>query len=177
MNARNVSIRLRLTIWYAAAMLVILGIAFVGIYLHMRSKLESMALGNLDDGYTTVEAVLKNSGGDIFDVYHLGHGSMFRVQQKGKILYVTNTWTDAGLEDAAEGAPPQTYHPWQAPGGRHFMVRVGMVPEFDFDLSYANDVTSTRESISNLGAILLAAIPAAIILALAGGHFLAGRAL
>jgi heavy metal sensor kinase len=56
-------------------------------------------------------------------------------------------------------------------------MKKGSVPEYDFEILYAFDISDTTESIKNLALILIAGIPAALLLALLGGYFLAGRAL
>ena len=68
MRLGELSIRLRLTLWYVAVLLVILAAVSTGVYVFVRRNLESTVRAKLEEGYGTVEAVIKNSGGDIMDV-------------------------------------------------------------------------------------------------------------
>ncbi len=171
------SIRLRLTLWYTLVLIVILSVVSFGSYFFMRNRLESEARSNLENGFSTVETVVKNSGGDLSDVYHLGQESLFQLSQEGRVVYQTLTWQyrlwsgeskDEGLNESS---------PWKSPGGSLFLLKKGIETDSGFEIVFAQDVTSTMEYIKGLAVILLAGIPFALILSVLGGYLLAGRAL
>lgn len=177
MSSRRTSIRLRLTLWYAAVLVLILGVVSAGIFIITRNRMESMARRRVDDGFSTVAAVIRNSGGDIFDVYHLGHIDKFRLRWHGDKKYQTRSWEFAGLAAALEGGPYEPYGEWRSPNGRLYILKMDSIPDYGFELTFAKDATDFEESMRNLASILVAVIPFAIILAAAGGYLLAGRAL
>jgi len=173
----NLSIRLRLTLWYAVVLMVILSIISLGTYFFIRSRLESMERGKLDSGYATVETVLRSSGGDISDIYHLGQESMFQLVQDGRIVYQTLTWQDRLWSETEKDESFGKSGLWQSPEGTLYWLKKGKELVFGFEIIFAQDITSTIENLKNLAVILMAGIPFALILAVLGGYFLAGHAL
>ena len=173
----NLSIRLRLTIWYAVVLMVILSIISLGTYFFIRSRMESMERGKLDSSFATVETVVKSSGGDISDIYHLGQESMFQLARDGRVVYQTLTWQDRLWSGTEKDERFDKSGSWHSPDGSLYWLKKGMEAVFGFEIIFAKDVTSTMEHIKSLAVILMAGIPFALILAVLGGNFLAGRAL
>ena len=97
MSFFSLSIKARLTAWYTVVLMFILIAISVAIYLFAENRLESMVREKLDAGYGVVESVILNSGGDIFDVVHLGHDNPFQLFQKDTTAYVTRAWIETGL--------------------------------------------------------------------------------
>ena len=174
---RNLSIRLRLIIWNAFVVLLILCVVFLGIYFFMQNRLDTLVQSKVDIGYKTIEDVIRNSGGDICDLYHLGQGIMFQVTKEGKPIYQTETWTDSPWTASLSEERMNPYGSWRTQDARFFKLKRGSVPEYSFEILYAFDASDSIESIKNLILILIVGIPAALMLALLGGYFLAGRAL
>ena len=113
----NLSIRLRLTLWYTAVLLVILFVISLGSYLFMRNRLESMARSRLEGGYATVETVIRNSSGDLMDVYHLGQESLFQLTRDGSVVYQTLTWQDRLWAGTLTDKSFDESHSWKSPEG------------------------------------------------------------
>ncbi len=177
MIVRNLSIRLRLILWNAFVVLLILSIVFLGIYFFMQNRLDSLVQSKVDIGYKTIEDVIKNSGGDICDFYHLGQDIMFQVKKEGKPVYQTEAWTDAPWTASLSEEQINPYGSWRADDTRLFKLKRGSVAEYGFEILYAFDTSDSTESIKSLVLILIAGIPFALALAILGGYFLAGRAL
>jgi heavy metal sensor kinase len=174
---RNLSIRSRLILWNAFVVLLILSIVFLGVYFFMKTRLDSLVQGKVDIGYKTIEDVIKNSGGDICDFYHLGQEILFQVKKDSKPVYQTQAWTDAPWTSSLSEERIDPYGSWRTADSRLFKLKRGFVPDYDFEILYAFDASDTMASIRNLALILVAGIPVALLLALLGGFFLAGRAL
>jgi heavy metal sensor kinase len=173
----NLSIRSRLTLWNAFVVLLILSVVFLGVYFFMKARLDALVQSKVDIGYKTIEDVVKNSGGDVCDFYHLGQDIIFQVIKEGKPVYQTEAWTDAPWTGALPETQMNPYGRLQTEENRFIELKKGSVPEYDFEIFYAFDASDSRESIKSLVIILIAGIPVAFLLALLGGHFLAGRAL
>ena len=174
---RNLNIRFRLILWNAFVVLLILSIIFLGIYVFMQTRLDALVQSKVDLGYKTIEDVIKNSGGDICDFYHLGQEIMFQVLKGGKPVYQTEAWTDASWTAKISPDKIDPYGDVKTEKNLFFKLKRGFAPEYDFEILYAFDASDTTESIKSLVLILVAGIPAALLLALLGGYFLAGRAL
>lgn len=177
MSLKKPSIRVQLVLWNAVVLLLILGSVFFGTYIFMQNKLESMAQSKLNDGFQTVEDVVRNSNGDICDFFHLGQDILFLVLKKGKPVYQTEAWTEAGWTAMVKKEQIDPFGIWKTGDNRVFRLKKAEVPEYSFEILYALDATDTSESKKSLAAILVAGIPVALLLAIIGGFFLAGRAL
>jgi heavy metal sensor kinase len=174
---RNLSIRLRLILWNAFVVLLILSVVFIGIYFFMQNRLESLMHSKVDTGYGTIEDVIRNSRGDICDLYHLGQNIMFQITKEGKPVYQTEAWTEAPWTASLSKERIDPYGSVRTEDDRVFRLKRGSVPEYEFEILYAFDARDTTESIKSLVLILIIGIPAALLLAVLGGYFLAGRAL
>jgi heavy metal sensor kinase len=174
---RNLSIRLRLILWNAFVVLLILCFVFLGIYFFMQNRLDSLVQSKVDTGYKTIEDVIRNSGGDICDLYHLGQGILFQVTKAGKTIYQTEAWTDAPWTASLSVETMNPYGSWHTQDSRFYKLRRGSVDEYGFEILYAYDASDSTEGIKNLSLILIVGIPVALVLAFLGGFFLAGRAL
>ena len=177
MKLKKSSIRFRLTLWYAAVLLIILCIVSIGVYAFMHSRMKSMAQSKLDSDFTTVENVVKFSFGDLYDVLHLGQTSMFLITKEFTNVYYTEAWENIHFTIRFDKESYKPYRSWRSPEGRFFKIKQGTIPEVGYELAFAQDVTEIKENLRTLLTILLAGIPCALILALIGGYILAGRAL
>ena len=171
------SIRLRLTLWYTAVLLAIQAAVSLGVFLFMQNKLEAMARKELEGGYGVVEDVLRISEGDLMDVVHLGQTRMFQITRNGVVVYQTEAWKTAPWTKELTGEAAGAGRRVRTQDGRTYALKSGAVPEYGFEITSAHEATASIESIRSLAWILVAAIPCALVLALAGGYLLAGRVL
>ena len=174
---KRFSIRFRLTAWYAAVLVVILGFLSIVVFLFVRGSLNSLYRGKVETGFETVETILRNSGGDVFDVIHLGNENAFRLTGKEIAPYITEAWHELDIEGKKDEAPFEHLDRFRTPDGRLFLVKTDSIPAYHLQLSYAQEATAMEESLRSLSMILLFSFPGALLLAVAGGYFLAGRAL
>jgi len=171
------SIRLRLTLWNAAVLMIILVVVSLGSFLFMRNRLESIARSRLDNGYSSVETVVKSSGGELSDIYHLGQENLFQLSQAGRVIYQTLTWQDIIGSGTPLDAQFEDSGSWRSPNGSLYRLKKGMEPVSGYEIVFAQDITSAKATLRSLAVILTAGVPFALILAVLGGYFLAGRAL
>jgi heavy metal sensor kinase len=186
MSPRAPSIRFKLTSWYTAVLVVIVAALSLSIFLFVRGRLNTIAAGRLETGYGIVEDVILNSGGDIFDVYHLGHAKPFKIVRADTTIYRTDSWAqlypDKRGKGEKRGAEPvetilEPYETLEMPSGELYLIKTDTIPQYDMRLYFAQESAGLEESIRNIAIILLLGFPAALVLAIIGGYFLAGRAL
>jgi heavy metal sensor kinase len=177
MSRRGPGIRLRLTLSYMAVLLIILLLVFAGIWYLMRDRVDMMVRSSLDAGYATVETIVINSGGDIFDLRHMGDDELIMLTMNGEPEYQTLGWDRAGLPVGRADLDFEEYVSWQTDGGRSFSIRRGSIPEYRYTLYYARETTEAAAIPGELAAVLLIAGLGAVLLSLIGGHYLSGRAL
>jgi heavy metal sensor kinase len=157
--------------------MVILGVMSIGTYFIMRNRLESLAISKLDSSYAIVEAILRNSRGDLYDIYNLGQSDIFQLAQNGQVVYQTSAWQNKTWTEMLDYGSFEKYGLWRSKEGPIYWLKKGKEPEYSFEIIFAQDSTSTTESIKSLAIILIIGIPCALILAVLGGYFLAGRVL
>jgi heavy metal sensor kinase len=177
MSRRGAGIRLRLTLSYMAVLLCILLLVSFGIWYLLRDRVEMMVRSSLDAGFATVETVIINSGGDIFDLRHMGDDELILLLMNGEPEYQTLGWDRSGLPVDRVGLDIGEYAEWAFTNGRTFAVRKGPIPSYRYTLFYARDITEAAAVPEELAAIMVLAGLAAVVLSLIGGYFLAGRAL
>lgn len=174
---RRSSIRFRITLWYAVVLLLVLTVGSTAVYSFVKGKLESTARGRLDQGYTLVSTILVNSGGDIFDIMHLGEAYPFRLTKNGRVEFETQEWKRSGLGAFVDAGHDHPYDSWKSSSDEIYEIRHGAIPEYGYELVFAHVTTGVAESLGVLASVLLAGIPIVLLLAIVVGYFLAARVL
>jgi len=172
-----VSIRLRLALWYVGVMALILAAVAAGVYGFTRGRLEQLDDVRLADEYGMVASLIRNSEGDVYDLYHIRDALLFRLVLPGGGPYTSRPWEASPLPQPGEEVSDWPREWWRADDGRSWLLRSGSVPELGFEVVVAHEVTGTAHAVRSLATILLAVLPAALLLAVGAGWFLAGRAL
>ena len=176
MNPLRLSIRLRLTLWNTAVVMLIVSFMLLIIFMFLRSRILSSVEEKAEAGYATVADVITNSGGDLYDVVHLGQSRLFLITTPDE-PYLTVAWAGAHLPqtlDLNEYAPFGTFN---SPDGNRYMLKVGRIPQYDYKLGYAVDATETYQYLSRILTIFEIVLPGILILSLIAGYAMAGRAL
>ena len=176
MNPFRLSIRLRLTLWNTAVVMLIVSFMLLIIFMFLRSRILSSVEEKAEAGYATVADVITNSGGDLYDVVHLGQSRLFLITTPDE-PYLTVAWAGAHLPqtlDRNEYAPFGTFN---SPDGNRYMLKVGRIPQYDYKLGYAVDATETYQYLSRILTIFEIVLPGILILSLIAGYAMAGRAL
>jgi signal transduction histidine kinase len=183
----TLSIRTRLTIWFAALVAVILMLLGVGVLFAASWGLRKAADQELTSGIDGVAAFLHHKL-DIHEMNNLNEelrehsallprGKMFRVSfLDGSIIYqpdamaVVTTIIPRGNELRKESI---------AVHGRSYRTisRFGKVGSYTFLIQVAVDQTKYRELTTGLTWILILSVPLGGLLAAFAGHWMSGRAL
>jgi len=179
MRVKVSSVRLRLTLWYVAVLAtIIIGFA-LGTYVFVRESLLLQINNHLERDLATVLRVAQQGGRDLAALTRHGNVSLFRVTTGGTLLVESERWSRAGLGEASGPATGGKSLTITAADGEHYRVKTGAVKAAGEELrvEVAHEEQTLRQSLRSLAVILLLGIPAALLLAVAGGYFLAGRAL
>lgn len=185
------SIRLRLTLWYAAALTIIVVAFSAAVYLLVRRSLTGQAEAQLERDLSVLRRVIAD---DLHDLHELDeHGSImyFRIRGAAGVLFETADWKRAHLAGAAaDGQSGVTRH-WHSPSDHTFFLRSdsvtappqgqehlpGMLPGEQLDMTVATDAELAEQSLHTLLLALVLGVPCAALAAIVGGYFLAGRVL
>jgi heavy metal sensor kinase len=165
------SVRTRLTLWYGAALLLIVAAFALTAFLFVRARLLAYAEHELDEAFERVEATVRRDPQEAYELEKHGAVALYEVREGDRIIHRTAQWAPLGLS-SGNGQ-------WTSPQGRAFRLRSDVIDDAGrrFRLAVAWDETSSRDAIRTLGLILLLGIPCAGALALVGGYGLAGRLL
>jgi len=182
------SVRVRLTAWYAVSLAVVILLFSVGIYIFVRSSLlrqldrhlegdiagvEITLRKELDEAQEKVEEEIKDEMEDI------GVVALFQVTCGDRIVYRTAGWDRARLSDAAGSM--RSDHPWlwTSPDSRVYRLKASGVQGSGrtFDIMVALDMAPISNALHILAVTLIVSLPCALAVAVIGGYFLAGRVL
>lgn len=182
----TLSIRTRLTIWFATLVCVILALLGGGVFLGASWGLRKAADQELTSGIDGVETFLLHKLGrhemDNLNEELREHsslmprGKMFRVSDHGRVIY---------QPDAMSAVPSvqPTAHELRkmsiAAAGRSYRTisQIADVGTYTFLIQVAVDQTEYEELMTGLGWLLILSIPVAGVLAACAGYWMSGRAL
>jgi len=179
MNLALRSVRLRLTVWYAGALAIMIFIFSLGIYFFVHTRLMRQLDRQLDRDFATVVKSLSEGAGELEEIEEHGAVALFQVSEKGQLVYRSLPWLTARLEKVLPENPSQGRESLVNRAGRRFRLRVANVAEAEhtYSLLVARSEEVMRQSLQTLALILVIGFPIALTLALVGGYFLAGRLL
>jgi heavy metal sensor kinase len=173
------SVRIRLTLWHVAVLAtIILGFAF-GTYFFVRESLLRQIDNHLERDLATVQRVALHGTEELAVLAHHGNVALFRVNENGSLLAATERWDSSGLGDITPGSGTGKSLSIKGADGERYRITslVLNAAGRELRIDVAHEEQAVRQSLRSLKLILLLGIPAALLLAIAGGYFLAGRAL
>jgi heavy metal sensor kinase len=173
------SIRVRLTLWYAGALGVLLLAFAFGVYFFVQRSLTRQLEQLLDDQFTEVSLAVRERPGDLRELAQRGIVTYFDVRSGEQTVFRTSGWERAGLDQALAKARPNRVWSALAADGQPYRVRWGDIlsRQQPYRVTVAVSAAAIRRAGHTLGAILLVGLALALTLALAGGYLLAGRVL
>ena len=173
------SIRTQLTLWYAAALgLLLLGFA-LGVYVFVQRSLNKQLGQLLDEQFRAVATALEEEAEDLDELAQRGTVTFFEVKQGERLIYRTAGWERAGLDQVLAAPRPGSVWSARAADGRPYRLRWQNVQRNgqSYRVAVAVSARTLHGTLRTLAAILLLGLPFALSIALLGGSFLAGRVL
>jgi len=179
MRLKPRSVRIRLTLWYTAALAGLVLCFALGIYTFVRSSLLRQIDDQLERDLATVTRVVRDEPNEINELAQHGSVDFFQVSEGTQVLAETDSWSRFGLEKGVAGSGPGAARSWRAPNDRLYRLRVVAVnsPGHGYLVAVSEAEQTLRQSLASLALILLIGIPLSLALAVLGGYLLAGRAL
>jgi heavy metal sensor kinase len=175
MKIHPLSVRTKLTLWYAGALSLIVCIFSAGILLFVEARLYAGLDIQLGREIATIGKVYREEPHELKDLASHWGVTLFQVDEGGTIRYQTEGWERERLERALQAGDHTSPVSWTAPNGRRY--RVQQVSASSYRVAAAIEETSLRDTLWTLAVALVLGIPFAVGLAIAGGYFLAGRVL
>jgi heavy metal sensor kinase len=167
------SVRARLTLWHAAVLAVIICSFSAAVFLLVRAQLFADLDSRLDRDLSAVERTWRADPGEVSEAETRAGIQLFEVLEEGRVTYRTEEWARRGL--ASAGAAGSSRFSWLPADGRP--VRILTAEDADRRIAVALDESQIRRTLRALALVLALGIPVAVAVSVAGGTFLAGRAL
>jgi signal transduction histidine kinase len=175
MRFRPSSVRVRLTLWHAAVLTLIVCIFSAAILLFVKARLYAGLDTQLGREVATIGKIYREEPDELKDLAaHYGI-TLFQVDEGGSIRYQTEAWVRERLSEALQIGDAPSPFSWTAPNSRRY--RVQSAYGSSYRVAAAIDENSLRNTLWTLTFIVSMGIPFAVGLAIAGGYFLAGRVL
>jgi heavy metal sensor kinase len=174
MRFRPPSVRLRLTLWHAGVLTLIVCVFSAGILLFVKARLYAGLDAQLGREIATIGKIYREEPDELRDLAPDWGITLFQVEDSG-VRRQSEAWEREGLSRALQTGDPTSPLSWTGPDGHRY--RVHSSSESSYRVAAALDETSLRDTLRTLAAILATGIPFAAGLAIAGGYFLAGRVL
>jgi len=169
------NVRVRLTLWHAGVLTLIVCIFSAGILLFVRDRLYAGLDAQLAREIGTISRVYREEPEELKDLASHWGITLFRIEAGGSVRHQTEAWEREGLSQALQGGNSGSPLSWTASNGHHY--RVQSISESSDRVAAAIEENSLRDTLWTLAVILATGIPFAVALALGGGYFLAGRVL
>ena len=155
MKVSGPSLRVRLTLWHASVLAVVICVFSAGIFVFVKAQLYRTLDQQIGDDLATIEHVYREETGDLGELGRRIGGTRFQVTEGRTVVYETPGW------------PPAVDGPY----------RMGVLADASHRITAARDDTSVRRTLRTLALILVMGVPFAVALAIGGGYVLAGRML
>lgn len=175
------SVRLRLTLWYAAALGGTMALLAVGLYLFVRSDLLSRVHAQTRRQVARVDTLLRRDPGELEELEEYGSVTYYRIARADastdSVLYRSTAWIRMHLGQSLRDASG-TWQ-WETPGEDHFLFRRAVLatPGPTYEVVVAEPIDAIWATLKRFLGLLVVGTPVALLAALAGGYVLAGRAL
>ena len=185
MSRHPLTVRVRLTLWYTGALVVIMAIVSVSIYTTTRLTLDRHVDQQLDDLGAVFETVLRHNPDELLDPHELseiekfGVIPLFHIAAGDTVVYQSAAWRRIGLGEASGHEDPGETSPVTGADGIPYFAKSSLVDigGRSIQISTAVDGGSTLDALHSVRIALLVALPCSLLLAVLGGNFLAGKML
>ena len=171
------SIRVRLTLWHAIVMALVLATFAFGTYGFVRESLFARIDARLEENLALIVDTARTDLNEMGEVERHTRVLAFRVLDGDWPLYVSGGWVAAEIDAAVPpGNGRWVYAP--ARGGiYHLKEKTLVLGKRQLRITTAEQSEQIHRVLDRLALTLMAGFPAALLLSLIGGYFLAGRIL
>lgn len=179
MRIAGLSVRVRLTLWYSAAVaMIILGFS-CAVYSVARKNVFAQAGRTLERDLATVAQTLETEAEDIEDLAELRSPDHFQVTQGDRLIYQTRRWDLDALGNAFYGESVVSPRPWSTPSGRRLLVGAAEARADGraYRVRGALDLQAAQDGLRILAGVLVVGVACSLGVAVLAGLFLARRAL
>ncbi len=180
MKLRSFSIRARLMLWYAGSLAVIVLALWMGVYFFVRTSLLQQMERYAGQDLAIVAKALQDFPPELDETERHSSTGLFLVSDGERVFYASSGWQSRDLTRAyKESRQHGSAEIWRSTLGEpyFFMTSTVNAAGDKYQVVVAHEARQVLDVLNNLWLSLTAIFPAALVLALAGGYLMAGRAL
>lgn len=189
------SIRLRLALWYAGALTVMVLAFSAAVYVLVRGSLMAQSEAQLDRDMSALRKMIDHDLDELPEVDEHGSVMYFQVSGGGggKAVFESGDWRKFHIEPTPQSGASRSLGRWDSPTGHTFLLRTDTItvpaaqrrsellpavaPGQPLRVTVAVDQEPVERGLRTLLVALLVGVPCAAAAAVAGGYLLAGRVL
>ncbi len=171
------SIRARLTLWHAIVMALILAAFALGTYGVVRESLFAQIDVRLAENLALIASTARADSTELIEVERHTRVPAFRVVEGDWPLYVSGGWIAAELDSAQPPNKGRWIYASPRGGIYHLKEETLVLGKRQLRIATAEQSEQIHRGLDRFAMTLLAGFPAALLLSLLGGYFLAGRIL
>ena len=180
MTLRSLSIRARLMLWYVGSLAVIVLSLWLGGYVFVRFSLLQQMERYAGQDLAIVAKGLQEFPPELDEIERHSSVGLFMVRDGERVFYASAAWQSRDLTRLyVESRQHGSGGLWQSPLGEPYFFKSSSVnaSEDVYQVVVAHEARQMLDVLNNLWLSIAAIFPAALVLALAGGYLMAGRAL
>jgi heavy metal sensor kinase len=178
-SLRPKSIRVRLTLWYAGALALVLAAFSGAVYAIVRTSLLHEIEERAEQNVAVIQRLVIDDPLGADEIEEHGIVTHYAIAREGGDDYVSSAWKQQALPELAALAPEPPFRRWSSDSGEHFAIASasGVIADKQTAIFAAADEEPVLAHLRTLALVLLVGFPIGIAIAIAGGWFLAGRLL
>lgn len=174
------NLRLKFTLLYGVALIVIVLLFSLGIYTFVQRLLISQIDNHLRRDLATVSEYLRNDPAGLQKLSNFGAVHLFRIRDGNRTLITSQEWVIAGLDKHVSGgdvAPSPIL--LDTSQKRLYRIQSSLLPleEKLYQIVVAHEQSNYQRTLNTLALIIMLILPVSIALSLVVGYLIAGRVL
>jgi heavy metal sensor kinase len=173
------TIRGRLTLWFAAAIAIVLLVFAGAVFAVVRGALIGESRARLQEDLAATVAFVRDNPGDIAELAEFKPDALVLVLKGQAVELRSGPWERIGLPGADEIAPAAADWLWESASDHHYRIAAQSVAtaERTFVVAVAVDEEPVQRALATLAWTLGVSVPGVFTLAVLGGSMLAARML
>jgi heavy metal sensor kinase len=179
LSFRPRSIRVRLTLWYAAALALVLAGFSGAVYAIVRTSLLHEVEERAEQNVAVIRRLVIDDPTGADEIEEHGIVSHYAIATEGGEDYVSSAWKQQTLPELGSLDPERRMRRWSSASGEHFAIAsaTSVISDKRTTIFAAADEEPVLAHLRTLALVLVIGFPIGIAIAIAGGWFLASRLL
>jgi heavy metal sensor kinase len=178
-SLRPRSFRVRLTLWYATALALVLAAFSGAVYAIVRASLLHEVEERAEQNLAVIQRLVIDDPLGADEIEEHGIVTHYAIVREGGDDYISTAWKEQALPELASLGPEPAFRRVRSASGDHFALAsaTSVIADRRTTIFAAADEESVLAHLRTLALVLLVGFPIGIAIAIAGSWFLASRML